>query len=333
MVRRLAVALLVSLAGLGHAVPAKAQKIDPPKKIKNVEPVYPASAQAARMQGEVVIEATVGTDGKVREPRVIGSIPLLDEAALTAVRQWEYEPAVVDGEPKAVIMTVRVKFSLSEAPPPQRTGPLVLDRVDGDWTIAGTPLLDDNLRFWLHDVMRREPEKQLFVRADPNGQYAGLVAVLASAAAAGADDLRLFVDDVEQSVRVWLEPTSEKVPGINLPPADVGSAVKKAALSIAIPRSGRPAAAKASMQRAASGAVVRLRADGSRKISDVWDVIKPGSADRVVGILLAVQLPAGAAAASNAPVSPQQQQDWSRVSDALSKIEQNVLSTIQPAES
>jgi protein TonB len=86
--------------------------IAPPKKIKDVPPVYPAMAQQARVQGIVIIEATIGTDGTVRNTRVLRSVPLLDPAALEAVSQWEYEPTLLNGVAVPVIMTVTVNFSL-----------------------------------------------------------------------------------------------------------------------------------------------------------------------------------------------------------------------------
>jgi TonB family protein len=61
-----------------------------PRKIKDVQPVYPAIAQSARVAGAVTIEATIGPDGKVTDAKVVRSIPVLDQAALDAVRQWEY---------------------------------------------------------------------------------------------------------------------------------------------------------------------------------------------------------------------------------------------------
>jgi TonB family protein len=322
MVRRLAVALFVALAAIGPALPASAQtKIDPPKKIKHVEPIYPKDAQAARMQGAVVIEATIGTDGKVTGAKVIKSVPLLDEAALTAVRQWEYAPTILNGVATPVIVTATVKFTLQEAAPPERTGALVLAREGGDWTVAGTPLLDDNLRFWLHGVMRTEPDKELFVRADPNARYSELIDVLASAIAAGVEKLHVFVGaDPSQSVRVWLEPLAQKPAGVSLPTADVGLAVKTTATPLVVARAGTTAAAKTGISRAAAGTVVRLRIDASRKVSDIWDVLALGRARNVDGFALAVQLPAGAAAAVNAPVSPQQQQEWNRLSETLSKL-------------
>ena len=83
-----------------------------PKKLKDVPPVYPPLAQQARVQGVVIIEATIGGDGAVRNTRVLRSIPLLDAAALDAVRQWEFAPTLLNGVAVPVIMTVTVNFSL-----------------------------------------------------------------------------------------------------------------------------------------------------------------------------------------------------------------------------
>ena len=94
--------------------------IAPPTRIKNINPVYPPEAQRARVQGVVIIEATIGADGRVTNARVIRSIPLLDAAALDAVRQWEYTPTIVDGRAVPVIITVTVNFTVqgASAPPP-----------------------------------------------------------------------------------------------------------------------------------------------------------------------------------------------------------------------
>ena len=82
-------------------------------KTKHVKPVYPPIAQSARVQGVVIIEATIGPNGKVQDARVLRSIPLLDQAALDAVRQWEFTPTLLNGVPVPVIMTVTVQFTLS----------------------------------------------------------------------------------------------------------------------------------------------------------------------------------------------------------------------------
>ena len=64
------------------------------------------------MQGVVIIEAIIGADGRVQEAKVLRSIPLLDAAALDAVKQWEYTPTLLNNQPVPVIMTVTVNFTL-----------------------------------------------------------------------------------------------------------------------------------------------------------------------------------------------------------------------------
>ena len=88
--------------------------VPPPKRIKDVRPVYPAIAQSARAQGVVIIEAIIGPDGHVQDAKVLRSIPLLDAAALEAVKQWEFTPTLLNGEPVPVIMTVTVNFTLPD---------------------------------------------------------------------------------------------------------------------------------------------------------------------------------------------------------------------------
>jgi TonB family protein len=86
-------------------------RIMPPKKIKDVQPVYPAIARSAGVSGVVTIEATIGPDGKVVDAKVVRSIPLLDQAALDAVRQWEYLPTMLNGRPVPVLVTVNINFT------------------------------------------------------------------------------------------------------------------------------------------------------------------------------------------------------------------------------
>ncbi len=86
--------------------------IKPPQKVRDVRPSYPAIAQSARVQGIVIIEATIGPNGRVQDAKVLRSIPLLDQAALDAVRQWEFTPTLLNGVPVPVIMTVTVQFTL-----------------------------------------------------------------------------------------------------------------------------------------------------------------------------------------------------------------------------
>ncbi len=85
-----------------------------PRKIVHVGPVYPPIAHSARIQGTVVLDATIGTDGIVRNVRVLRSVPLLDQAAIDAVKQWRYAPTLLNDQPVAVVMTVQVRFILSQ---------------------------------------------------------------------------------------------------------------------------------------------------------------------------------------------------------------------------
>jgi protein TonB len=86
--------------------------IRPPAKIIDVKPAYPPIAQAARLEGVVIIEATIGPTGSVVDAKLLRSIPLLDAAALEAVRQWEFTPTLLNGSPVSVVMTVTVNFTL-----------------------------------------------------------------------------------------------------------------------------------------------------------------------------------------------------------------------------
>ena len=86
--------------------------ISPPTKTKDVAPTYPPVAQSARVSGVVILEAVIGPDGRVADVTVLRSVPLLDDAAITAVRQWEYTPTLLNGVPVPVIMTVTVNFQL-----------------------------------------------------------------------------------------------------------------------------------------------------------------------------------------------------------------------------
>ena len=85
-----------------------------PRKVADVAPVYPPEAQEARVQGVVVMELTLSRTGEVSDVEVLRSTPLLDEAAVAAVRQWRYEPTLVDGEPVSILMTVTMNFRLRD---------------------------------------------------------------------------------------------------------------------------------------------------------------------------------------------------------------------------
>jgi TonB family protein len=84
-----------------------------PTKVKNVPPEYPELAKTAGVQGVVIIEALIGKEGRVEEAHVLRSIPLLDQAAVDAVTQWEFTPTLLNGQPVPVIMTMTVQFTLN----------------------------------------------------------------------------------------------------------------------------------------------------------------------------------------------------------------------------
>lgn len=95
--------------------------IKAPQKTKDVKPVYPPMAYASRLRGIVILEATIGTDGKVQRVTVLSGEPLLQKAAIDAVDGWEFTPTLIDGVPVPVIMTVTVNFTLPSGSTDQRT--------------------------------------------------------------------------------------------------------------------------------------------------------------------------------------------------------------------
>ena len=86
--------------------------IERPRKLKDVTPIYPQIALTSRVEGTVIIEAIIGEDGRVKQARVLRPAPLLEEAALSAVRQWVFTPTRLNGEAVPVVMTVTVDFRL-----------------------------------------------------------------------------------------------------------------------------------------------------------------------------------------------------------------------------
>ena len=83
-----------------------------PKKTKTVLPEYPPEAQARGQRGIVIVELIIDTQGKVSSAQIVRSIPPFDEAALTAVRQWEYEVTKVNGKAVSVKLTVPITFAM-----------------------------------------------------------------------------------------------------------------------------------------------------------------------------------------------------------------------------
>lgn len=85
--------------------------IKEPRKIRHVPPVFPADAVAAGVEGTVVLTAVLGKDGAVREVAVVTGVPVLNDAALNAVRLWVFTPTLLNGVPVEVAMTVTVNFT------------------------------------------------------------------------------------------------------------------------------------------------------------------------------------------------------------------------------
>jgi protein TonB len=81
--------------------------------IRRVEPVYPPLARAARIQGQVIVEAIIGKDGTMQHVQLVSGHPMLSGAAIEAVRQWRYRPYILNGEAIEVETQITVNFILA----------------------------------------------------------------------------------------------------------------------------------------------------------------------------------------------------------------------------
>ena len=90
------------------------QGVREPKRIAGAPPEYPALARSARVQGTVILEAVINEDGAIERMKVLKSIPLLNAAAIAAVKEWRYTPTLLNGVPVSVLMTITVNFSLQD---------------------------------------------------------------------------------------------------------------------------------------------------------------------------------------------------------------------------
>ncbi len=84
------------------------------KLIKQPKPVYPQLARQARIQGQVRFTAIIGKDGTIQNLQMINGHPLLVQAAYDAVRQWVYQPTLLNNEPVEVITQIDVNFTLTQ---------------------------------------------------------------------------------------------------------------------------------------------------------------------------------------------------------------------------
>ena len=93
-----------------RAADPRPPRVQPPRKTRWVTPIYPPDAAAAGIKGVVILEVTIDRDGTVHEAKVLRSIPLLDQAALDAVKEWEFSPGLVNGVPIPFTLAVVVPF-------------------------------------------------------------------------------------------------------------------------------------------------------------------------------------------------------------------------------
>ncbi len=105
------------------ATDAVGHSVQPPVLLRQTPPKYPPLARKAKVQGIVVLHATIGTDGRVDNLSVISGHPLLCKAAMDAVRQWQYQPTLLDGKPIEVELTVSVGFALDGSTTQPQTSP------------------------------------------------------------------------------------------------------------------------------------------------------------------------------------------------------------------
>ena len=105
------VSALESSHKAGPAAPAPVGgDVKPAKLLKSVPPVYPDMARNQRISGSVQIDALIGTDGNVSTMKVLSGPPLLHQAAMSAVKQWKFQPAELNGNPTTMHLTVSVQF-------------------------------------------------------------------------------------------------------------------------------------------------------------------------------------------------------------------------------
>lgn len=124
MAWRLAVSLLlISLTTIASSRDAGPQRVEVAAAqmsgliVKKVAPVYPPMARKARIQGSVVLRVQIGKSGNVENIQLVSGHSMLAPAAIEAVKQWEYKPYLLNGEPVDVETRVTVNFTLADNPP------------------------------------------------------------------------------------------------------------------------------------------------------------------------------------------------------------------------
>jgi protein TonB len=105
-----------TLASVASVAREGTESDEPPRAQSNPAPIYPAEAIASLQEGKVVLRARIDTAGRVESLRVLASsgFTLLDDAALTAVRRWRFNPARRGGQPIATEVNIPVRFSIRD---------------------------------------------------------------------------------------------------------------------------------------------------------------------------------------------------------------------------
>jgi len=158
--------------------------IRPPRLIKRVWPVYPEEARERKIGGGVTLEVTTDIYGKVQKVKVLRSIPLLDHAAIDAVRQWEYEPKLVNGIPRAICFNIIVPFIM-----------LYINRV-GVMYINQDHITEESLQMKIDEAffnarirVFKGEERRLYLRADQDTPYSKIVDLIDILKEAGVEDV------------------------------------------------------------------------------------------------------------------------------------------------
>ncbi len=87
--------------------------------IRKVAPVYPPLARQARIQGTVMLKVIINKSGEIQSEQLVSGHPMLAPAAIAAVKQWKYQPYMLNGEPVDVETTLQVNFRLAGEPAPK----------------------------------------------------------------------------------------------------------------------------------------------------------------------------------------------------------------------
>jgi protein TonB len=94
------------------SAPVKGGQLVQPKLISSPAALYPAEARSAHIQGDVAIDAFIDENGKVAATKVISGPPIMQQAAMSAVRSWKYQPARLDGQAISIHIRVDVNFQI-----------------------------------------------------------------------------------------------------------------------------------------------------------------------------------------------------------------------------